>query len=194
MRALGAFVIAVAVVGNAALAGAITPPCNLKSENHFGFGLVMNLPKQWLGFSFFGTRPNQVSLYIDMKTTIPMEYGGDYLYHNISVAQAEEWNDPLQEEHSTWISLNVGLTKVLSSRVAGYVAVGYAGFTTYRNYYDEFQILGDRGSYWVEAENSSFINGLAGLLITAGRNWGIQVGGEAVPRGVTLGAFWTPAR
>jgi hypothetical protein len=170
------------------------PPFDFVMSPQLGGGLSTNLPKQWFGFCLFRTRPEQIGFYIDLKTAIPMIYGGDDYYENITSYAAEGWGDELKDEKVTWLSFNAAITKVLASRVAMYLGAGYSLKSTYRNYHDEFHILGTNGSYWVLAGDSGTVNGLGGLLIGTDSNWGIQLGGEARPPGVTLGVFWTNPR
>jgi hypothetical protein len=118
-----------------------------------------------------------------------MIYGSDDFYDNISVGEAESWGDRLLEEKANWLSVNVGFTRAISTRQALYMGVGYSLHSDYRKYYDEFHILGTNGEYWVEAGDTSHINVLAGFLLVLGRNWGIQLGAELKPRGVTAGVF-----
>ena len=143
-----------------------------------------------MGFCFFSTKSEGVGFYIDLKFSVPLIYGGDDFYDNISVYQAEGWGDRLLDEQDGWISGNLGLTRVLSSSVALYAGVGYSANTGYREYYDEFHILGTNGRYWVEAGDTEYFNALGGMLLVLGRNWGLQVGGEMNPAGVTAGLFY----
>ena len=164
---------------------------DFKSSPRFAVGYSANLPEQALGFCLFSTNPDGVGFYLDLKTSVPMIYGGDDFYDNISVHEAEGWGDSLRDEQDTWISINGGVTLVLSTRMAVYGGVGYSGNTFFREYYDEFHILGTNGHYWVEADDKSHVNWLGGAVFILGKSWGLQIGGEAQPAGVTAGVFWT---
>jgi opacity protein-like surface antigen len=156
-----------------------------------GFGFTTNIPNQWLGFCLFYAEPGQVGLYLDLKTGVPVTPGGDDLYEHISVSQAESWGDPLRDKKNTWLSMNVGATFPVASRLAIYAGAGYSNNSKVRNYYDPLQILGTNGSYWVKDGDTNYLNGIGGVLIILGPSWGLQVGGEAKPRGVTSGIFRT---
>jgi hypothetical protein len=164
--------------------------CRLTEGRHFGGGYSANISSEWLGFCFFGVRSEGVGPYIDLKATVPMIYASDDFYDNISVGQAESWGDRVLDEKSNWLSVNVGLTRVISTREAFYVGVGYSLKSDYRKYYDEFHLLGTNGEYWVDVDDRGQINALAGLLLILGRNWGLQLGGELNPGGVTAGLFF----
>ena len=165
--------------------------CDFKEGNHFAVGYAGNIPNEWLGLCLFSTKSEGVGFYFDLKVSVPMIYGGDDFYDNISIHQAEGWGDNLTDTEDGWISANLGLTAVLSSSLAFYAGVGYTANTDYRNYYDEFHILGTNGSYWVEGDTEESVNVLGGLLVVLGDNWGLQVGGETSPGGVTAGVFFS---
>ncbi len=164
--------------------------CDLTNADHLAAGYAGNIPKEWLGFCFFSTKPEGVGLYLDLKGSVPLIYGGDDFYENISVQDAVGWGDPLSDTQDSWVSCNVGMTKVFSRSLALYAGVGYSVNTTYFNYYDPMRILGTNGSYWVEGESDSSFNILGGLLVTFGEKWGLQGGGELSPGGVTVGVFY----
>jgi hypothetical protein len=163
---------------------------DLTAFPHNALGFSANVPKQFLGFSLCTLRPHKVGLYVDIKAGIPFVEGSDSYYDNISIWQAEDWGDHLVSKQSHWISLNVGGTFVISSAVACYFGGGYSHRADYREYYDEFHILGEDGHYMIDDGSASRANFLGGLLVQADRTWGLQFGAESAPRGVTLGVFW----
>ena len=164
--------------------------CDLTIADHLAGGYTGNIPEEWLGFCFFSTKPEGVGLYLDLKASVPLIYGGNDFYDNISAQEAIGWGDPLTDTQDTWVSGNIGMTKVLSNTLALYAGVGISVNTTYFNHYDPMHILGTNGSYWVEGESDSAFNALGGLLVTLGEKWGVQGGGELNPGGVTVGVFY----
>ena len=156
---------------------------------HVGIGYSASVPKEMLGFCLFTLRPQGVGLYFDLKGTVPMVSKAPDFYKNISQHEAEGWGDQLFDDKTDWISLNLGITRSLSHNTALYLGVGLSMGTTYYQYYDPYHILGTNGDYWVEGEDTNSINGLVGLLIGLGQNWGFEIGAEAQPSGVSLGIF-----
>lgn len=163
---------------------------NLKIGRFIAVGYCVDLPEQPLGFFLCGTQPKGVGLYLDFKTSIPMgREGSDDFYENISVSKAEGWGDRLIDTDETWLSFNIGMTKVVLSRAAVYAAAGLSLHSGYRQYKDEFYILGDNGEYWIEDEEVSetTVNGLGGIIIQLSEFWVGQIGVEAMPAGITIG-------
>jgi hypothetical protein len=160
------------------------------SMRSIGVGYSASTPEAPLGFCAFSLNSNGPGLYLDIKAGVPMISRRDDYYGSISVRQAEAWGDVLQSEESNWLSLNVGLTYRPTASVAVYGGLGYSWCSCYRQYYDEFHILGSNGDYWVDAPGGdSGINAIAGILLPVGQRWGLQLGGETMPRGVTVGVF-----
>lgn len=158
-----------------------------------GFGYSANAPEELLGFSLFVLRPHGLGSYIDFKFSIPMIEESDSYYENISVGMAEGWNDRRVREQSSWTSINLAGTYVVSSYAAVYLGLGYAGSSKFLEYYDRLHILGDGGHYWIDGgEEEDGLNLLGGMLVQAGDRWGIQLGAESLPRGLTFGCFWMP--
>jgi len=164
--------------------------CDLKEGHHLGMGYVGNMPTKWMGLCLFNTSSEGVGLYLSMTGSVPMVSGRDDFYDDISVLEAEGWGDSLLGEEDTWLSWDLGVTRVLSSSTALYVGVGYTMHNDYYNYYDEFHILGTDGNYWVEGDTAEFLNVFGGLMVALGQNWGLQVGADTRPGGVSVGVFF----
>lgn len=155
-------------------------------------GFTTNIPKQFLGFFFCNIKPKNIGFYIDVKTGLPIRggYEDEDFYDNISVNKAENiFNDELLKKDDNWLSINIGITKILMEYVSLYFGGGIAVFSAFRQYYDTFEILGTYGKYWIEDKSKSSIrpNILSGLIIVVDPNWFLQIGGEIQPPGVTIG-------
>jgi hypothetical protein len=163
---------------------------DFESSVRFVGGYSASIPKEVLGVCVLITRPTGVGLYLDVKTSAPVIYVSDDFYDDISVSQAEASGDRLLDENDSWISAHVGVTWTWSARVAAYMAAGYSVNTAFRQYYDESHVLGEEGRYWVEEGDSGHVSLMVGYLVNVGEAWGLQVGAEALPLGLTLGVFW----
>ncbi|MCK5050971.1 MAG: hypothetical protein KAS53_04490 [Candidatus Cloacimonetes bacterium] len=161
-----------------------------KSKDQYIFDYVANIPEQLLGFSITKTTPKKIGFYLDLKCSLPMYVGADDFYDDISVDEAEfVLFDYLLEVDDSWLSVNAGLTKVLSKHVVFYCGLGFSTRNRYQQYKDEFGILGDEGEYWIE-NKSKFkqeINAFSGLIVNIGSGWTIQFGPESQPDGFSIG-------
>lgn len=158
-------------------------------DNAF-MGYVGNFPQEFIGFNLIRLNRNKAGFYIDLKVGVPMREGADNFYDNISVNKAENiYGDDFLRKDGNWISLNACLTKVITDYIAVYGGFGYSAYSQYRQYYDEFEILGDNGKYWIddEGESKSSINILAGIFFPLSSLWNMQIGAEYQPAGLSLG-------
>lgn len=167
-------------------------PCiNLEADsiNNLSFGYSANVPQEIIGFNFFMIPPKSIGFYLDLKTDITsLKTTGDNYYDNITIGQAEGWGDELLQEDKGYMSINVGATKMLTSRLAAYIGTGLTIVSKYRQYYDSTHILGYDGEYWISGGDTEYgINGLGGIIFVLPSDFFIQLGGEINPSGATLG-------
>lgn len=165
-------------------------PKSFKSWDNLFFGYIGNFPKEFIGFNLIRLNRNKAGFYIDLKTGIPMRQGADNFYDNISINKAENiFGDEFLKKDGNWISINVCLTKVITEYIAVFGGLGYSAYSQYRQYYDDFEILGDNGEYWIEDEgkSKSEINILGGFFFPLNSLWNMQIGAEYQPAGVSLG-------
>ena len=161
-----------------------------KSNDTKIFGYIANIPQELLGFNFVKLANTDFGFYIDLKAGLPMRDGADDFYDNISVNKAENiFGDQLLKKDDNWLSLNAGLTKVVSNQLAIYAGLGFSIYSEYRQYKDEFEILGDNGKYWIENEDKSktTLNALGGIIFKINPTWIMQIGAEAQPTGISIG-------
>lgn len=169
-------------------------PRGLQARPHLSAGFVASPPRLALGAGAAWLRPRGWGLYLDAKTS------------GASPARranfVREWSDEYaaytlgdfafgREDH--WIVLNVAATRPLGPEVAGYLGAGLGRRRAFVEYHDPTGARGDRGFYWVEDRDLSglYPNVLAGLLLRFGSTPLVfQIGAEAQPRGMTLGAHW----
>lgn len=154
-------------------------------------GFIANAPRQPVGMNLYTLMPQgRNGLYLDFKAAFPARTSGDAYYENMDQVTAEHaFGDEFQGKGCDWYSLNVGLTRVLGSRIAGYAAIGMAQGKTYREYYDPYHILGEHGQYYVPGNPSTryMPNILGGLIFLLSDKLLLQLGAEAVPLGASIG-------
>ena len=161
-----------------------------KSKDTKIFGYIANVPQELLGFNFVKLTSTNLGFYIDLKAGLPMRDGADDFYDNISINKAENiFGDQLLKKDDNWLSMNAGLTKILSNHIAFYGGLGFSIYSEYRQYKDEFEILGDNGKYWIENEDKSktTLNVLGGIIFKINPTWIMQIGAEAQPSGISVG-------
>ena len=100
------------------------------------------------------------------------------------------FEDDLIDTDKKWISVNIGITRVLSGKMVIYGGLGISMLDVYRQYHDRFEILGKNGKYWIKEKENSItkMNALTGLLYHFKKpNWTIQTGIELQPFGISFG-------
>ena len=166
---------------------------DFKTHNKRIVGFVANIPKEFLGLNLISTSKQSFGLYFDFKIGLIQGYNTDDFYDNISVNKAENiYMDQLLKKNDSWVSINVGLTKVVLKNLVLYGGSGISFYSEYRQYKDEFEILGDNGKYWIENDDESKItlNALGGFIIQIDPKFAFQIGAESQPTGVTIGFGW----
>lgn len=164
--------------------------CNFTDRSHLFTGWVVNIPKQFLGFTFAFTTPKSLGFYLDMKSGYPIREFDKNFYRSLTVDEVENTYKHLHfATDENWITLNFGFTKTISKNFSIYSGLGFSQYTEYRKYYDQNEILGTNGDYWIKDENecelkSNFFIGLIAVLRASQIG---QIGFETKPPGVTVG-------
>ncbi|MDA3814721.1 MAG: hypothetical protein PF570_10780, partial [Candidatus Cloacimonetes bacterium] len=70
-----------------------------------------------------------------------------------------------------------------------YGGLGVSIYSEYRQYKDEYEILGNDGEYWIENDDKSktALNALGGVIFYIDSSWVMQIGAESQPTGITIG-------
>ncbi len=160
---------------------------------HLLSGWVVNIPEQFIGFQIAFTKPRAIGFFLDAKSGYPVREYEQHFYHSITVSQAEHlFNHYHLSTDRNWISLNLGVTRVVSARFAIYGGAGYSYRMVYRKYYDPQEVLGDHGDYWIKDrhQSKSKINLLVGFLVNLNSVVIGRFGIEKTPPGVSVGFGW----
>jgi hypothetical protein len=170
---------------------------HLRNSAYIGIGYVTNVPNTFVGFNLLGLTPKLLGgagLYADVKFTTSSPGSQSSFLEGVSVEQAEiTFGDQLFEQKSDWLSFNVALVYAVTPELALYGGAGYAKETAYKQYFDNSEIRGEFGFYWIEdpANSGNRVNVLGGGFIRLARFLLFQVGAEAQPLGATLGLTFT---
>jgi hypothetical protein len=175
-------------------AGSTTAQGTFRSRTYPGLGFTANAPTQILGFSglTFGSAFGGWGGYVDAKLTLESPREKDGFVTDITVAQAEGFDDLHMTSESEWTTVNAAIVRVVSDALALYAGAGFSKETAFRRYYDETATRGLFGTYWIEDPDASGnrINVLAGAFFRTMPSFLIQFGLEAQPRGFTVGATY----
>jgi hypothetical protein len=170
---------------------ALTPAPARSQENHFALAFVSNINEAPIGAGLYWVRSGKVSVgaYADVKFSRTQISRLDSYHGNVTLKDAEViYGDAQIGEAKSILMANVGLTHKTSDGVAVYAGVGYTWESSYKQFYDPYEILGDSGQYYVEdpgaSNNRLNING--GMLITAG-HWAALIGYDTSPGSLNLG-------
>jgi len=160
--------------------------------SRFGIGLIYttNLPLQKFGLGFC-TLSKSFGFYFDFRvhgTGMTIETDDDF-YTNISVNEAENiFEDEFIDEKDHIVSYNFGITLRTIKGIYLFGGIGRAAYDTYRQYYDQYGILGAGGRYWITGPSSepSGYSAFGGILINIEKVF-IQAGYCSKPKGYIAG-------
>lgn len=140
-------------------------------------------------------KPSNLGFYFDFRGGGIKGSDDPDFYENISVNKAENiFNDRFLGEDKGSVSISSGITRSITRYSAIYLGFAYTFFSYYRQYHDEFEILGNNGNYWIEdkEKSSSGISIIGGLLVPVSNSVVFQVGYSSLPNGVMLGVALYP--
>lgn len=182
--------------GLAASSAAQTPAVDpgLRGRTHAGFGYVVNLPRQMLGFNAYVMSPalRYWGFFADYKKTTDSRRD-DFTYDpDLTVEDAEGFNDLLRKTESEWQSVNAGVIRIVSPALALYAGAGWSKEEVLRRYFDSSLTRGVQGIYWVDDAGASGtrVNVMGGAWFRILPNFLVQFGVEAAPRGATVGVSY----
>lgn len=191
--------VAVAMAGTAI--GATPVHGQFASTHGFGINYVANAPDLLGGAGGYVILPilGGLGIYADAKFDIDSPTREDH-FDGTLTARAVEGEIAGVEFIATkdsWRSFNAALVRPVSPALMVYAGAGVAVRTRYREYRDPAAERGLLGFLLVEAPDEEWttINGLAGAFLGMSSWLAFQIGVEARPRGITVGAsFRLPPR
>jgi len=168
-------------------------------ESHIGAGFVVLAPHQYMGFSAqaVSLRLGGIGIYVDAKFDTSPPSKEEEFDPSLTAEEAEDqFGDELFEEKDSWQSVNVALIRPVIPELLLYLGAGYSSQERYQQYYDDSQVRGLHGFYWVEdpRDSGNRLNLLGGAFFRISQNLLVQFGVETKPRGVTVGGVYTVSR
>jgi hypothetical protein len=154
-------------------------------------GVVSSIPSQPIGIDMFWLKVRRLGYYFAIKTGVNDRSGrGDY-FGSLSRHEVEDLlGSTLVDTSDNWISLSGGPTTRLMKGVYGYLGIGVAVKSAFRQYDDANGALGFGGTFWIKDGDHFTVTGSAGLEIRAGRRIWLNVGGDVNPANATVGIGW----
>lgn len=189
---LHSMLLAMAAATPAAAQSTLDP--GLRAHTHVGVGYVANLPRQMMGFNVVVISPalRDWGFYLDAKRTT--ESRADHVAYDpdITVEEAEAFDDFLMEQESEWQTLNAGVVRVMTPALALYVGGGVSKEDAMRRYFDSSNVRGVSGTYWIDdpAGSGTRVNVMGGAWFRILPSFLVQFGAEAAPRGATVGVSY----
>jgi len=189
MTATRLFPLALLLCLTAATAATAAPVGNLPDSGILGGTWVTNIPAdQYLGLTIYRVIPRKVGWFIEGKFGRQMTYESSNYYENISIGQSEDWGDQFLKSDESYDTFNAGVTYAYGKQFFVYLGAGISETDSYRQYHDEFGILGDGGNYWIDGiENGTATNTVFGAMFRTSDTFVIQIGYDSRPAGLNLG-------
>ena len=150
-------------------------------------GYLGNMGNAPIGINV-GYISNSIGIYF-YYVTAAKDFTDENLYENISESKARyDFGDRQTDEDNIYHGYSLGTVVTVYRMIKIYGGLTLYKQSQYLKFYDEFQILGDNGSYWVKSakENEIFSFNLGTFLFFTDE-WYFQLGGSFNPSGLELG-------
>jgi len=170
---------------------------DLRNTTYLGIGYVANLPNTFAGASLLAISPKVLGgagVYADVKLSTSSLSNDPYYMANVTPNQALlQFGDNLFEDQKTYVTVDLALVYSVTPEFALYGGAGYGHRTQYQHYYDDSEVRGDFGWYWVRnaEESGARINLMGGGFFRLGSWVAFQGGVESQPVGATVGMMLT---
>jgi hypothetical protein len=167
------------------LSAAVT---DYRKGTYFYVGYSANIPKQLIGLNLYLSLPKFVGFTFDLKSEMP---GLEQISHTepYSVSTVTFWGDSFIRTDGQWMSVNGALTVPIMRSISLYGGAGASIYHEYRRYYDDLEILGKNGYYWIndDSKTKTKINYLGGILLKLSNDFAAQIGAQSEPFGIVAG-------
>lgn len=148
-------------------------------------GYVGNFTKAPVGVFVANCRSKY---FFDVKLNLNFSKNDNSYYDNISINKAENiFGDKKVGETDSYTIIDAGFIGQVIKELYVYGGIGWSAKIKYYQYFDEFEILGEHGNYWIDGkDNESGFNITAGLLSICDKYY-IMMGVDTRPVGINLG-------
>ena len=164
------------------------------NKDDMGGGVDVSFPNGMMGFYLYKTNTEKLGYYFDFRGQFSPISERDSYYDNISTNWSENIGDNRIGEDTDYMMCNVGVIKNISNTMFLYGGGGISWGDNYSQYYDEFEILGKNGKYWINDNSTSNINFIGGILIIPKEDKffnQIKVGVNSTPLEISVGLGWS---
>jgi hypothetical protein len=132
-------------------------------------------------------------LYFGIFSSGNAKDGSPNFYDNINKDTAEHYfGDHLNRTIDSIFGISYGGIYPIKRSLYAIGGFHLAMIQQYRNYQDEFRILGNNGSYWINGDKRKIIGLQLGMMVVKGVAWGMKtiytVGVKSSDPGIILGA------
>lgn len=140
-----------------------------------------------LGFGFYALRDDPVGLYGNVATTTRER---EPHYESLNTGS---FGDPITERFKELTVFAVGPTRKLTDSVSVFAGIGYGWGDAKAEKDDPTHILASDGKYYVDdpSNDESGVNANAGVLITPGDNFTVELGYHSFPGTGYIGLGWS---
>lgn len=166
-----------------------------ESVRRIWYGFISSVPGVPFGASVGLATSNRVGFYAALKMNFK-DIGKDAsdFYQNISEEKARNtFHDPEKSSRTGITVIEAGITGRVLRNLYAYLGVGYTMRTDYKQFQDEFRILGKDGLYWVKTGDNSTINLNGGIVLFLVRGPYLQLGFDTSPGWINLGIGFSGA-
>lgn len=157
-----------------------------------GIGISANVPNVLTGISVFRMSPAWgFGVFASGRMTFNSPGNGEFFERGMTVAEARARGDDRFQDQDVYRMFTVGVIRAIDTGLALFAGLGYTKKTAYREFWDEDEVMGDRGFYWVERheEAQSGLNITGGAMFQLSSFLFLKGGGELFPRGVNFSVY-----
>jgi|GEM_PF-2487464 len=108
-------------------------------------------------------------------------------YPNISESDSKAWQDRFQGTYEKYTSIGLGVSVKATEQVSLLFCGMASSRTTYNNYYDKFEILGNNGKYSVDVGDDMVLGIMGAIKTDISPNVSFIIGGSFKPTGFVGG-------
>ena len=163
------------------------------NKDDMGSGVDVSFPNGMMGFYLYKTNTEKIGYYFDFRGQFSPISQRDS-YYDKSTNWSEDFGDNKIGEDTDYMMLDIGVIKNISPTTFLYGGGGIGWKDNYVQYYDEFEILGKNGKYWVNDNSTSNINFIGGILILPKEDKfinQIKIGVNSTPLEISVGLGWS---
>jgi len=168
---------------------------SLTNKKDKGFGVDLSFPNDMLGFYLYTTNTEKLGYYFDFRGEF-FEIIEKYIYSPEGGIRTADfvYGDNRISLEIDYMMCNVGLVKDISNNIFLYGGGGISLKYNFYQYYDESEIRGKNGEYWMRRSYSQRLNFISGMIILPKEDDffnQIKLGINSAPLELSIGLGWS---